>query len=88
ESCGKCTPCREGTGWLKQLINRIENGDGRPGDIELILDTCKNIMGRTVCPLGDAAVMPIESIIEHFRDEFEYHIEHKKCKVKTEYSFK
>ncbi|MCP4570465.1 MAG: NADH-quinone oxidoreductase subunit NuoF, partial [FCB group bacterium] len=47
ESCGKCTPCREGTGWLKQLINRIENGDGRPGDIELILDTCKNIMGRT-----------------------------------------
>lgn len=87
ESCGKCTPCREGTAWLKQLINRIEHGDGREGDVELILDICGNIMGRTICPLGDAAVMPIESIIKHFRDEFDYHIKHKKCLVKTEYPF-
>ncbi|MEE9443706.1 MAG: NADH-quinone oxidoreductase subunit NuoF [candidate division Zixibacteria bacterium] len=87
ESCGRCTPCREGTVWLKQIINRIENGDGRKGDIELILDICENIIGRTICPLGDAAVMPTRSIIEHFRDEFEYHIEHKKCKVKTDYPF-
>ncbi len=87
ESCGKCTPCREGTAWLKRIINRIENGDGREGDIELILDICDNIMGRTICPLGDAAVMPIESIIEHFREEFEYHIKHKTCMVKTDYSF-
>ncbi len=87
ESCGRCTPCREGTAWLKQLINRIENGDGQPGDVDLILDACDNIIGRTICPLGDAAVMPTRSIIQHFRDEFEYHIEHKKCKVKTDYPF-
>lgn len=87
ESCGRCTPCREGTAWLKQLINRIENGEGKQGDIELILDACDNIIGRTICPLGDAAVMPTRSFIEHFRDEFEYHIEHKKCKVKTDYPF-
>jgi len=87
ESCGKCTPCREGTAWLKQLINRIERGEGLEGDIELILDACKNIMGRTICPLGDAAVMPTESIIKHFRNEFEYHIEHKTCLVKTDYPF-
>jgi NADH-quinone oxidoreductase subunit F len=87
ESCGKCTPCREGTAWLKQLINRIENGGGQAGDIELILDACQNIMGRTICPLGDAAVMPTESIIKHFRNEFEYHIEHGKCLVKTDYPF-
>jgi len=88
ESCGKCTPCREGTAWLKRIINRIEHGEGRPGDIDLILDICNNIMGRTICPLGDAAVMPIESIIKHFRNEFEYHIEHKKCMVETSYTFK
>jgi len=87
ESCGKCTPCREGTAWLKRLINRIENGGGRPGDIDLILDICDNIMGRTICPLGDAAVMPTESIIKHFRDEFVYHIEHGTCMVKTDYPF-
>ncbi len=87
ESCGKCTPCREGTAWLKQIISRIENGGGQTGDIELILDACKNIMGRTICPLGDAAVMPTESIIKHFRDEFAYHIEHGKCLVKTDYPF-
>ncbi len=85
ESCGKCTPCREGTAWLKQIVNRIEQGDGRPGDVELMLDACENIIGRTICPLGDAVVMPTVSIIKHFRDEFEYHIEHKTCRVKTAY---
>lgn len=87
ESCGKCTPCREGTGWLKQIINRIERGEGQSGDIELILNVCGNIIGRTICPLGDAAVMPTESIIKHFRHEFEEHIVQKKCKVKTDYPF-
>jgi len=85
ESCGKCTPCRDGTAWLKQIIGRIENGGGLPGDIELILDVCDNILGRTICPLGDAAVMPTQSIIAHFRDEFEYHIERRACRVKTDY---
>lgn len=87
ESCGKCTPCREGTGWLEQLIKRIEEGQGQPGDIEKIEDICGNILGRTVCPLGDAAVMPIQSAIRLWRDEWEYHIEHKKCMVKTEFPF-
>jgi len=88
ESCGKCTPCREGTGWLEQLISRIERGEGKPGEIEIIDSLCDNIMGRTVCPLGDAAVMPIMSSLKLFRDEWEYHIQNKKCLVKTEFEFK
>jgi len=88
ESCGKCTPCRDGTGWLEQLISRIERGEGKPGDLEKIESLCGNIMGRTVCPLGDAAVMPIESSLKLFRDEWEYHIQNKKCMVKSEFDFK
>jgi NADH-quinone oxidoreductase subunit F len=83
ESCGKCTPCREGTGWLEQLIHRIENGEGKPGDIEKIESICENILGRTICPLGDAAVMPIQSAIKHWREEWQYHIDHGKCQVET-----
>lgn len=85
ESCGKCTPCREGTGWLEQLIWRIERGAGRPGDIEKIESICDNIMGRTVCPLGDAAVMPIQSAIKHWREEWQYHIDHGKCLVESKF---
>jgi NADH-quinone oxidoreductase subunit F len=88
ESCGKCTPCREGTGWLEQLISRIERGEGKPGDLEKIESICDNIMGRTICPLGDAAVMPIQSALKLFRDEFQYHIDNGKCLVKTEFGFK
>lgn len=88
ESCGKCTPCREGTGWLEQIINRIEAGQGQPGDIEKIEDVCGNILGRTICPLGDAAVMPIQSAIKHWRDEWQHHIDHKECLVKTDIEFK
>lgn len=88
ESCGKCTPCREGTGWLEQMINRIEAGQGKPGDIEKIEEVCGNILGRTICPLGDAAVMPIQSAIKHWRDEWLYHIEHGKCMVETRFEFK
>jgi NADH-quinone oxidoreductase subunit F len=88
ESCGKCTPCREGTGWLEKMINRIENGEGQPGDLVKIETVCDNIIGRTICPLGDAAVMPIQSALKHFRDEWQYHIEHKKCLVKPEFEFK
>jgi len=85
ESCGKCTPCREGTGWLEQLIWRIERGAGKPGDIEKIESICDNIMGRTVCPLGDAAVMPIQSAIKHWREEWQYHIDHGKCLVESKF---
>jgi len=88
ESCGKCTPCREGTAWLEQLITRIERGEGKPGDIEKIEDICGNILTRTVCPLGDAAVMPIQSAIKLWRDEWQYHIDNKKCLVKTDFEFK
>ncbi|MBI5418826.1 MAG: NADH-quinone oxidoreductase subunit NuoF [Deltaproteobacteria bacterium] len=79
ESCGQCTPCREGTGWLAKIVGRIENGQGREGDIELILDVCDNMMGRTICPLADAAVMPAQSFIWKFREEFDRHIADKKC---------
>ena len=79
ESCGQCTPCREGTGWLKKLVGRIEEGTGRPGDVELILDLCDNMMGRTICPLADAAAMPAQSFIWKFREEFDRHIQEKKC---------
>ena len=79
ESCGQCTPCREGTGWLKKLVGRIEAGEGRPGDVELILDLCDNMMGRTICALADAAVMPAQSFIWKFREEFDRHIGEKKC---------
>ena len=79
ESCGQCTPCREGTGWLYRVVHRIENGQGRAEDIDLLNSVADNIQGRTICALGDAAAMPVRAMIKHFRDEFIYHIEHKKC---------
>ena len=81
ESCGQCTPCREGTNWMYRIIHRIENGQGRPGDLDLLKDITPNIMGRTICALGDAAAMPVQSFLKHFGDEFAYHIEHKQCLV-------
>ncbi|TCJ15813.1 NADH oxidoreductase (quinone) subunit F [Parasulfuritortus cantonensis] len=81
ESCGQCTPCREGTGWMYRVIKRIEHGEGRPEDLDLLMNVGTNIAGRTICALGDAAVGPVQSFIKHFRKEFEYHIEHKKCLV-------
>jgi NADH-quinone oxidoreductase subunit F len=79
ESCGKCVPCREGTRWIRLIMERIENGQGREEDIDLLRDICANIAGNTVCPLGDAAVVPITSTIEKFREEYEYHIKYGKC---------
>ncbi|MBR0566291.1 NADH-quinone oxidoreductase subunit NuoF [Azoarcus sp. L1K30] len=84
ESCGQCTPCREGTGWLYRVVHRIENGLGRPDDLDLLNSVTGNIMGRTICALGDAASMPVQSFIKHFGDEFAYHIENKKCLVPPE----
>jgi NADH-quinone oxidoreductase subunit F len=71
ESCGKCTPCREGTWWLVQILKRMEAGRGEQGDIEKLLDLCENILGRSFCALGDGATSPISSAIKYFRDEFE-----------------
>ncbi len=84
ESCGQCTPCREGTGWLYKVVHRIENGLGRPEDLDLLNSVTGNIMGRTICALGDAASMPVQSFIKHFRSEFEYHIDNKRCLVAPE----
>ena len=81
ESCGQCTPCREGTGWLWRMVDRIENGQGRASDIEMLDSVAGNIMGRTICALGDAAAMPVRGMLKHFRHEFVHHIEHKTCMV-------
>ena len=81
ESCGQCTPCREGTGWLWRMMDRIEHGKGRPEDIDMLNSVADNIQGRTICALGDAAAMPVRAFIKHYRDEFIHHIEHKTCMV-------
>lgn len=81
ESCGQCTPCREGTGWLSRVVDRIENGQGRPEDLDLLDNVAENIQGRTICALGDAAAMPVRAMIKHFRPEFEHHVAHKTCLV-------
>ncbi|HYD33136.1 MAG TPA: NADH-ubiquinone oxidoreductase-F iron-sulfur binding region domain-containing protein, partial [Methylophilaceae bacterium] len=81
ESCGQCTPCREGTGWLYRVVNRIVNGEGRMEDLDLLTDVSSNISGRTICALGDAAATPVLSFIKHFRPEFEYYICHGRSMV-------
>ena len=79
ESCGKCTPCREGTWWLVQTLARLEKGQGTEQDLEILLDQCDNILGRSFCALGDGATSPISSSIQYFRDEYVAHIEHGGC---------
>ena len=81
ESCGQCTPCREGTGWLYRMVHRIEHGKGEPDDLEALGSVADNIAGRTICALGDAAALPVKSFSRHFRSEFEHHIQYKKCQV-------
>jgi len=81
ESCGQCTPCREGAGWVHQVLHRIEHGQGRPEDLELLMGMPSNIKGRTICALGDSVAVPVQSCLKHFRGEFEHHIEHKTCLV-------
>ncbi|HCO44168.1 MAG TPA: NADH-quinone oxidoreductase subunit F [Gammaproteobacteria bacterium] len=81
ESCGQCTPCREGTGWLYRVVTRIVEGNGRPEDLELLDSVAGNIAGRTICALGDAAAMPVQGMLRHFRHEFAYYIEHKRSLV-------
>jgi NADH-quinone oxidoreductase subunit F len=84
ESCGQCTPCREGTGWLFRVVERIANGMGRAEDVDLLNSVADNIQGRTICALGDAAAMPVRAMIKHFRDEFVHLIEHKTPRVASE----
>jgi NADH-quinone oxidoreductase subunit F len=81
ESCGKCTPCREGTYWMSEVFERLESGHGRERDIDLLADVADNILGKSFCALGDAAAMPVQGAIKHFRAEFEYHVQHRRCQV-------
>ncbi|MGD8514403.1 MAG: NADH-quinone oxidoreductase subunit NuoF [Granulosicoccaceae bacterium] len=81
ESCGQCTPCREGTGWLYRILQRIENGAGRMEDLDTLEAASSQIAGHTICAFGEAASWPVQSFIKHFREEFEYHIKHKCCMV-------
>ncbi len=84
ESCGQCSPCREGTGWMEKILNKIENGKGEMKDIDLLWDIQRKIEGNTICPLGDAAAWPVAAAIRHFRDEFEWHVLNpKECLVRN-----
>lgn len=83
ESCGQCTPCREGTGWMYKILKKIENGEGKMEDIDLLWDIQRKIEGNTICPLGDAAAWPVAAAIRHFRDEFEWHINNPECLTKN-----
>jgi NADH-quinone oxidoreductase subunit F len=71
ESCGQCTPCREGTGWMNRIIHRITGGNGKVSDLDLLHDICNKMQGRTICALADAAAMPVRSYVEKFRPELE-----------------
>jgi NADH-quinone oxidoreductase subunit F len=76
ESCGQCSPCREGTGWLEKVLHRLEHGHGAMHDIDLLVSVAKQIEGNTICPLGEAAAWPVAAAVRHFRDEFEWHVKH------------
>jgi NADH-quinone oxidoreductase subunit F len=82
ETCGQCTQCREGTHWLYQILHRIEEGEGKMKDIDTLLNVCDNMKGRTICVLSDAAAMPTEAFIKHYRSEFEQHITGKRCPLR------
>jgi NADH-quinone oxidoreductase subunit F len=79
ESCGKCTPCREGTRWMVQILRKIEDGEASHSELDLLLDVCDRILGKCLCPLGDAAAMPVASYVDRFRDEFRRHIDEGAC---------
>jgi NADH-quinone oxidoreductase subunit F len=85
ESCGQCSPCREGTGWMEKILHRLEYGHGKMSDIDLLVDVSKKIEGNTICPLGDAAAWPVASAIRHFRDEFEWHVNEPKLCLERNY---
>jgi NADH-quinone oxidoreductase subunit F len=79
ESCGKCTPCREGTRWMVDILQRIEEGRAEQGELDLLLSVCDRILGKCLCPLGDAAAMPVASYVAKFRDEYQRHLDEGGC---------
>ena len=85
ESCGQCSPCREGTGWMEKVLHSIVNGKGRDSDMDLLVNVAKQIEGNTICPLGDAAAWPVASAIRHFRDEFEWYVNNPELSQKQNY---
>lgn len=85
ESCGQCSPCREGTGWMEKVLHRLENGQGKMSDIDLLADVAKKIEGNTICPLGDAAAWPVSAAIRHFREEFEWHVNERTACMERNY---
>jgi len=85
ESCGQCSPCREGTGWMEKVLWRLENGQGKMSDMDLLVDVAKKIEGNTICPLGDAAAWPVASAIRHFREEFEWHVTEREACLRGNY---
>ena len=85
ESCGQCSPCREGTGWMEKVLHRLEHGQGNMRDIDLLAEINKKIEGNTICPLGDAAAWPVAAAIRHFRDEFEWHVNEREESQKRNY---
>jgi len=76
ESCGQCTPCREGTGWMHRVLQRIVDGNGKTGDLELLRSAAGQIEGHTICAFGEAAAWPVQGFLRQFWDEFEYYVEH------------
>jgi NADH-quinone oxidoreductase subunit F len=84
ESCGQCTPCREGTGWMHRVLERLEHGGGRPGDVDLLLNVSNNVMGNTICALADAAAMPVRAFVTKYRDEYEQHAALGRCPLRPE----
>jgi NADH-quinone oxidoreductase subunit F len=81
ESCGQCTPCREGTGWIADIMKRMTEGNAKSFEIDQLEELSKQIEGQTICALGDAAAMPVRGFLKHYRDEFAFHIENKRCVV-------
>ena len=88
ESCGQCSPCREGTGWMEKVLHRLDNGNGKIEDIDLLWDIQRKIEGNTICPLGDAASWPVAAAIRHFREEFEWHVTHPKEAMERNYGLR
>jgi NADH-quinone oxidoreductase subunit F len=88
ESCGQCSPCREGTGWMEKILKSIEEGKGKMSDIDLLWDIQRRIEGNTICPLGDAAAWPVAAAIRHFRDEFEWHVNNPELSQKENYGLR
>ena len=76
ESCGQCTPCREGTGWMNRVLKRMLAGQGKQADLDMLVDVANKIEGHTICAFGDAAAWPVQSFMKHYRHEFEYIVEH------------